>query len=120
MSLPAVRIESRIVWLRGQKVLLDSDLAVLYGVTTKRLNEQVRRNRRRFPPDFMFQLTVAEARDLRSQFATSKGGSGGRRYRPYAFTEQGVAMLSSVLRSEGAARANVEIMRAPLFGCAER
>lgn len=90
--------------------MLDSDLAVLYGVTTKRLNEQVRRNLRRFPADFMFQLTSEEAESLRSQFATSKRG--GRRYLSYAFTEQGVAMLSSVLNSERAIEVNILIMRA--------
>ena len=92
--------------------MLDSDLAELYGVTTKRLNEQVRRNLSRFPDDFMFQLTESETRLLRSQIATSKEGRGGRRYLPYAFTEQGVAMLSSVLNSERAIKANIEIMRA--------
>ena len=90
------RIERMILLIRGQKVMLDSDLAELYGVTTKRLNEQVRRNISRFPIDFMFQLTESETQILRSQFATSKRGRGGRRYMPYAFTEQGVAMLSSV------------------------
>lgn len=92
--------------------MLDSDLSELYGVTTKRLNEQVRRNLARFPEDFMFQLTEAEAQFLRSQFATSKRGRGGRRYLPYAFTEQGVAMLSSVLGSDRAVQVNIEIMRA--------
>jgi hypothetical protein len=92
--------------------MLDSDLAELYGVTTKRLNEQVRRNLPRFPEDFMFQLTESETYLLRSQFATSKKGRGGRRYLPYAFTEQGVAMLSSVLNSERAIKVNIEIMRA--------
>jgi hypothetical protein len=92
--------------------MLDSDLAELYGVTTKRLNEQVRRNLSRFPEDFMFQLTESETHLLRSQFATSKKGRGGRRYLPYAFTEQGVAMLSSVLNSERAIKVNIEIMRA--------
>ena len=108
----ASRIESSIVWLRGEKVLLDSDLARLYGVTTKRLNEQVRRNLERFPGDFMFQLSAAEVDGLRSQIATSNPGRGGRRSPPLAFTEQGVAMLSSVLHSEQAVRVNVEIMRA--------
>ena len=93
-------IERSILLIRHQKVMLDSDLAELYEVTTKRLNEQVKRNRARFPEDFMFQLTVSETEILRSQIATSKKGGGGRRYRPYAFTEQGVAMLSSVLNSE--------------------
>src|SRR3989337_836613 len=96
--------------IRGQKVMLDVDLAAIYGVTTKRLNEQVRRNLRRFPSDFMFQLTSEEAESLRSQIATSKRG--GRRYLPYVFTEQGVAMLSSVLNSERAIEVNILIMRA--------
>ena len=96
---PPERIERSILLIRGHKVILDSDLAGLYGVTTKRLNEQVRRNLSRFPEDFMFQLTDSESDLLRSQFATSKKGRGGRRYAPYAFTEQGVAMLSSVLNS---------------------
>jgi hypothetical protein len=90
---------------------VDVDLAELYGVSTKRLNEQVRRNRKRFPKDFMFQLMKEEAEALRSQFATSKTGRGGRRYLPYAFTEQGVAMLSSVLTSERAIEVNIAIMR---------
>jgi hypothetical protein len=91
--------------------MLDSDLARLYGVTTKRLNEQVRRNASRFPADFMFQLDEEEAASLRSQFATSKEGRGGRRYLPYVFTEQGIAMLSSVLHSERAIQVNIAIMR---------
>jgi len=93
-------------------VLLDADLARLYGVTTGRLNEQVRRNHDRFPGDFMFELSAEEAAVLRSQSATSKKGRGGRRYRPYVFTEQGVAMLSSVLRSARAVQVNIAIMRA--------
>ena len=92
--------------------MLDSDLADLYGVPTKRLNEQVRRNLSRFPEDFMFRLTEQESDALRSQFATSKSGRGGRRYQPYAFTEQGVAMLSSVLNSDRAVQVNIAIMRA--------
>ena len=106
------RIERLVLLIRGHKVMLDSDLAELYGVTTKRLNEQVRRNLSRFPEDFMFQLTELETQLLRSQIATSKEGRGGRRYLPYAFTEQGVAMLSSVLNSERAIKVNIEIMRA--------
>ena len=90
--------------------MIDEDLAMLYRVKTKRLNEQVRRNRSRFPSDFMFQLTSKESASLRSQIATSNHG--GRRYRPYAFTEQGVAMLSSVLNSERAIQVNIAIMRA--------
>jgi hypothetical protein len=108
---PPERIERSILLIRSHKVMLDSDLAELYGVTTKRLNEQVRRNLSRFPEDFMFQLTESETHLLRSQFATSKKGRGGRRYLPYAFTEQGVAMLSSVLNSERAIKVNIEIMR---------
>ena len=92
--------------------MLDSDLARLYGVTTKRLNEQVARNRNRFPDDFAYQLTQQEVAILRSQIATSKGSWGGRRYLPWAFTEHGVAMLSSVLNSPTAVRVNIEIMRA--------
>jgi len=110
--LPSERIERLIILIRGHRVMLDADLAVLYGVTTKRLNEQVRRNRPRFPKDFMFQLTSEEGAFLRSQIATSNKGRGGRRYAPYAFTEQGVAMLSTVLNSERAIQANIEIMRA--------
>ena len=91
--------------------MLDADLAELYGVTTKRLNEQVRRNISRFPADFMFQLDAQEASALRSQIATSKEGRGGRRYLPYVFSEQGVAMLSSVLNSERAIQVNIAIMR---------
>src|SRR4030065_1429791 len=109
--IPVERIERLILLIRGHKVMLDSDLAELYGVTTKRLNEQVRRNLSRFPEDFLFQLTESETQVLRSQFATSKEGRGGRRYLPYAFTEHGVAMLSSVLNSERAIKVNIEIMR---------
>lgn len=108
MTLPEV-IVRKILMIRGEKVMLDSDLAELYGVTTKRLNEQVHRNLKRFPSDFMFQLTSEEHEILRSQFATSSWG--GRRYLPYAFTEQGVAMLSSVLDSDRAILVNVEIIR---------
>ncbi len=92
--------------------MLDSELAELYQVPTKRLTEQVKRNILRFPVDFMFQLTSEEAENLRSQFATSRSGHGGRRYLPYVFTEQGVAMLSSVLNSERAVQVNIAIMRA--------
>ena len=107
----AARIEARIHVIRGERVMLDVDLAALYGVSTSRLNEAVRRNRARFPGDFMFQLTLEET-NLISQFAiSSSGGHGGRRRLPYAFTEQGVAMLSSVLRSERAIAVNVLIMR---------
>ena len=132
-QLPAVgprldRIESKILLIRDQKVMLDSDLAKLYGVETKTLNKAVNRNADRFPEDFIFQLTIREVENLRFQFGTSSLRSqiatskrktengtskhGGRRYLPYAFTEQGVAMLSSVLRSERAVQVNIEIMRA--------
>lgn len=105
-------IERRIYLIRGHKVMIDVDLAELYGVPTHRLNEQVKRNRKRFPKDFMFQLTKDEAESLRSQTAISKVGRGGRRSLPYVFTEQGVAMLSSVLNSERAIEVNITIMRA--------
>ena len=110
---PVERIEKSILLIRGQKVILDTDLAVLYGVSVKRLNEQVKRNRERFPSDFIFQLTEQEVSDLRSQFATLKRGRGQhRKYLPHVFTEQGVAMLSGVLNSKRAIRVNIEIMRA--------
>jgi hypothetical protein len=134
LSVSVELIERRIYLIRGQKVMIDFDLAELYGVSTKRLNQQVTRNKKRFPEDFMFRLTKEEAESLRSQFvisnpslrsqiatsnsdlrlqfATSKPGRGGRRYLPYAFTEQGVAMLSSVLNSEQAIEVNIAIMRA--------
>ncbi len=108
-------VEGRIFLVRGQRVLLDADLAALYGVEVKALNQAVRRNADRFPADFMFQLSWEEAERSRSQFVTLiEPGVRGRnvKYRPYAFTEQGVAMLSSVLRSKRAAQVNVEIMRA--------
>lgn len=100
------RIEQRILLIRGQKVLLDSDLAAIYGVTTRALNQAVKRNPDRFPDDFTFRLAPAEVTNLRSQSVTSSSW-GGRRVRPYAFTEQGVAILSSVLRSERAVQVNV-------------
>jgi ORF6N domain len=108
----APAIEKRILVVRERQVMLDEDLADLYGAETKRLIQQVKRNLKRFPEDFMFQLDRAEAEALRSQIATSNDGRGGRRYAPYVFTEQGVAMLSGVLRSERAIAVNVEIMRA--------
>lgn len=109
--IPAERIERAILLIRGQKVLLDSDWAELYGVEPKALTRAVRRNPERFPGDFMFRLSDEEFANLRCQFGTSSQW-GGRRYAPYAFTEQGVAMLSSVLRSERAVAVNIEIMRA--------
>jgi hypothetical protein len=107
----AEQIALRIRLFRGQKVLLDSDLARLYGVTTGNLNKAVNRNRERFREDFVFQLTAEEAQNLIFQIGRSKG-RGGRRHLPYAFTEQGVAMLSSVLQSERAVKINIAIMRA--------
>jgi len=110
--IPRERIERHILLIRGEKVMLDADLADLYGVETRVLVQAVRRNLDRFPDDFMFQLDRQEFDNLRSQIVTSSSGWGGRRYRPYAFTEQGVAMLSSVLRSRRAVQVNIEIMRA--------
>jgi hypothetical protein len=104
---PVALIESRILLVHGQRVLLDSDLAALYQVLTKNLNLAVPRNSCRFPEDFMFQLTPEETESLRLQIATSNVGRGGRRYRPYVFTEHGVAMLSSVLGSERAVQVNI-------------
>lgn len=105
-------IENKILMIRGQRVMLDSDLARLYGIMTGRLNEQVQRNLARFPDDFMFQLTKDETQRLMSQIAISKIGRGGKRKLPYVFTEHGVAMLSSVLRSEKAVEMNIFIIRA--------
>lgn len=121
MIIPEDRIEKAILFIRGQKVMLDAELAWLYGVSVGRLNEAVRRNINRFPADFMFQLTKDEFEELKnqmgrvnlkSQIAISSSGWGGRRHPPYAFTEQGVAMLSTVLRSDRAILVNIEIMRA--------
>lgn len=109
--IPPERIERSILLLRGQRVLLDAELASLYGVETKTLVRAVKRNTSRFPADFMFQLTRVEFANLRYQSGTSRSW-GGRRHPPYAFTEQGVAMLSSVLRSTRAVQVNIEIMRA--------
>ena len=106
------KVESLIRVIRGQQVMLDRDLAELYGVETRRLNEQVKRNIERFPEDFMFQLTKEEFENWKSQFATSNSIVMGARKRPYAFTEQGVAMLSGVLKSPTAVEANIRIMRA--------
>ncbi|MFZ5524806.1 MAG: ORF6N domain-containing protein [Pseudomonadota bacterium] len=104
------KIESRIFVIRGQKVMLDADLAELYGVETKRLNEQVRRNSERFPEDFMLQLTAEEFENLKSQFATSSWG--GRRKLPFAFTEHGAIMAASVLNSTRAIEISVHVVRA--------
>ena len=110
--IPTDRIEGSIIVLRGHKVLLDRDLAKLYQVETRTLNQAVTRNIQRFPSDFMFQLNPEEFANLKSQIATSSSGWGGTRKAPRAFTEQGVAMLSSVLKSERAIQVNIEIMRA--------
>jgi hypothetical protein len=107
-----VGIESKIYLIRGHKVLLDSDLALLYGVDTKVLNQAVRRNAERFPDDFMFQLIEIEWNFLKSQIVTSNAGRGGKQKLPLVFTEYGVAMLSSVLKSDRAIQVNISIMRA--------
>jgi ORF6N domain len=109
---PIELIASKIYLIRGIKVMLDRDLAELYGVETGALNRAVKRNAERFPEDFMFQMTAEEADLLRCQIGISKPGRGGRRYLPYAFSEQGVAMLSSVLNSKRAIEVNIAIMRA--------
>jgi hypothetical protein len=110
---PAIdQIEHAIHWIRGQKVMLDSDLAAIYEVTTKRLLEQLKRNKNRFPSDFAFQLDAEEFAHLRSQNATSKNGRGGRRYLPWVFTEHGALMLASVLSSSVAIDASVRVVRA--------
>ena len=116
---PIPALENRIFAIRGLKVMLDRDLADLYGVEPKILNQAVKRNRGRFPEDFMFQITLGEMENLRFQFGTSSSNlpdlwnkHGGRRYLPHAFTEQGVAMLSGLLNSDRAVAANIEIMRA--------
>jgi phage regulator Rha-like protein len=111
-GVPAEQIARTILILRGHRVLLDADIATLYGVATKALLQAVKRNLERFPTDFMIRLTVEEWGALRSQNVTSKPRRGGRRYPPYAFTEQGVAMLSSVLTSHRAIAVNIQIMRA--------
>jgi len=108
---PAERIERAIILVRGEKVMLDGDLAEIYGVETKRVNEQVRRNLNRFPPDFMFRLTPVEWDSLRSQFATLKRGQH-RKYLPYVFTEHGALMLANVLNSERAEQTSVMVVRA--------
>lgn len=109
----AIHIQHKIHTLREQKVILDFDLALLYGVQTKRLKESVRRNIERFPPDFMFELTQQEYHFLRTQFASLENGKGKHsKYPPFAFTEQGIAMLSGVLSSDHAIQMNIAIMRA--------
>jgi phage regulator Rha-like protein len=118
ISIPAESVEDSILLIRSQKVILDRTLAGLYGVSTKMLNQAVKRNPERFPPDFMFQLTMEEARELepmrsRSQIVILKPSRGkNTKYRPYAFTEHGILMLSSVLNSDRAIQANIQIMRA--------
>ena len=109
---PVEDIERRIFSLRGHKVMIDSDLAEVYGVGTKALNQAVRRNRHRFPSDFLFRLTSEEADSLRSQSVTSKAGRGGRRYLPYVFTEHGAVMLATVLNSAAAVAASIQVVRA--------
>ena len=111
--IPVERIERTILRLRGHNVMLDADLARLYGVTTKRFNEQVKRNVRRFPADFMFQLTQEEYADLKSQIATSSAtGHGGRRHLPYVFTEHGAIMAANVLNSPRAVQMSIIVVRA--------
>lgn len=107
--IPADRIEQAILMIRGQKVMLDSDLAAIYGVTTKRLNQQFRRNSERFPEDFAFELSTEEFENLRLQFATSSWG--GRRHAPIAFTEHGAVMLASILNSPAAIETSVQVVR---------
>jgi len=111
-AVPVERITSKIYLIRAMKVMLDRDLAELYGVETKVLKQAVKRNIDRFPTDFMFEMTKTEFEDWRSQFVTSKSDRIGLRYKPMAFTEQGVAMLSSVLKSKRAVQVNIQIMRA--------
>lgn len=111
-TIPTEYIAQAIRVIRNQKVLLDADLAALYGVETKRFNEQVKRNRARFPDDFMFQLTEAEFAALRSQSATSNTSRGGRRYLPYAFTEHGAIMAATILNSPWATEVSVYVVRA--------
>jgi phage regulator Rha-like protein len=108
---PSELIERKILLIRSRKVMLDRDLAALYGVETKALKQTVKRNPKRFPGDFMFELTAEEFKNWRSQFVTSKADKMGLRYRPYAFTENGVAMLSNVLNSDRAIQVNIQIMR---------
>lgn len=109
---PSDSLESRILTIRGQKVILDSDLAVIYGVPTKALNRAIKRNSKRFPEDFVFKLTVEETETLRCQTGTSNKGRGGRRFLPYAFTEHGAVMAANVLNSPQAVRMSVFVVRA--------
>ncbi len=109
--LPDETVINKIFVIRGQKVMLDRDLALLYGVETKRLKEAVKRNLKRFPEDFMFEMTSTELENWRSQIATSNGDKMGLRYAPFCFTEQGVSMLSSILTSDRAIEVNIQIMR---------
>ena len=111
MIIPDELLMNKIYLIRGQKVMLDSDLAELYGTETKVLKQAVKRNRNRFPDDFIFELTQEEFESLRSQIVTSNKGRGGARYLPLAFTEQGVSMLSGVLNSETAVRVHIQIIR---------
>jgi len=111
MEFELEQIKEMIYVIRGQKVMLDSDLAKLYGVETKALNQAIKRNIRRFPDDFMFRISIEEHENLRSQIVTSSLEHGGRRYQPLVFTENGVAMLSSILKSETAIDVNIAIMR---------
>jgi phage regulator Rha-like protein len=117
--IPVERIERAILSIRGEKVMLDNDLAELYGVGTKVLNQAVKRNAIRFPPDFMFQLTADEWESLRSQFVTLKRGEH-RKYLPYAFTKHGALMLANVLNSERAAQTSVQVVRAFVRLCLEQ
>ncbi|MBZ5680583.1 MAG: ORF6N domain-containing protein [Acidobacteriia bacterium] len=109
---PAFAVESRILFLRQQRIILDAHLAELYGVPVRQLNQQVKRNQERFPADFVFQLTTKEQAVLRSQIVISKRGRGGRRYRPFAFTEHGAIMAATVLNSERAVQMSVFVVRA--------
>jgi ORF6N domain len=106
------KVDSKILLLRGHKVIMDADLSELYGVSVKRLNEQVKRNARRFPPDFVFHLSRSEYQNLRSQIATSSSEHGGRRYLPYAFTEHGAIMAATVLNSKRAIEMSIFVVRA--------
>jgi hypothetical protein len=112
LAVVPIHVETKILLLRGERVLLDADLAALYGVDTGSLVRAVKRNRARFPSDFMFQLTAEEFAILRSQSGISSSSHGGRRYAPYAFTEHGVAMLSAVLHSPRAVQVSIEVVRA--------